>query len=80
VARFDLKADRRAATLVVAASHLEPEASLPRVVESAASELATLAAWLGLERVAVAATTDLGRGLRSLLRRRPIGRAAAGAG
>jgi hypothetical protein len=62
-ARFDLKADRRAASLSVVASHLEPGVPLSDVVEGARVELATLAAWLGLERVVAAPTGDLGRAI-----------------
>ena len=78
VARFDLKADRRRATLHVAASHLEPGVTVPEVIEGAATELATLASWLGLDRIQVAPTGELGRALRSLLRRRTSDRPMAG--
>lgn len=69
-ARFDLKADRRSASLSVVASHLEPEVDPTDVIEGATVELATLAAWLGLERVDVAPTGDLGRTLRDHRRHR----------
>lgn len=68
-ARFDLKADRSRRTLSVLASHLEPGVAPSDVVEAAAIELETLAAWVGLDRVAVAPAGDLGRPLRARFRR-----------
>jgi uncharacterized protein YcaQ len=49
-ARVDLKSDRRARTLIVHATHLEPHAGRD-VVAALREDLAALAAWLGLERV-----------------------------
>ena len=53
VARVDLKADRKARRLLVLAAHIEPEAEPGGVAEALASELQTMALWLGLETVAV---------------------------
>ena len=57
-ARVDLKADRKAGTLLVQASHAEPwagEATPARLAE----ELKLMAGWLGLERVQVERKGDL---------------------
>ena len=54
VARVDLKADRQASCLRVHATHLEPAAP-PHTREALAAELALLAGFLGLERVATEA-------------------------
>jgi uncharacterized protein YcaQ len=52
VARVDLKADRQAATLRVLAAHAEDGAP-PETAHELATELAALAAWLGLDKVHV---------------------------
>jgi hypothetical protein len=59
VARFSLKADRRGGTLRVSGSYLEPGASRDTVADAAASELAGLGSWLGLEGIEVAAHGNL---------------------
>jgi|HubBroStandDraft_1064217.scaffolds.fasta_scaffold04262_7 uncharacterized protein YcaQ len=59
VARFGLKADRRAATLRVTGSYLEPGSTSAAVVQAAARELAELRDWLGLDHVGVADRGDL---------------------
>ena len=59
VARFSLKADRRGGTLRVSGSYLEPGTSRDTVAEAAASELAGLGSWLGLESIEVAAHGNL---------------------
>jgi uncharacterized protein YcaQ len=61
-ARVDLKADRKAGTLRVMASHAEPWAS-PQTPERLAAELKLMAAWLGLARVAVEPRGDLAAAL-----------------
>ena len=58
VARVDLKADRQARALRVQAAHAEPGAP-GDVPERLAATLHEMAAWLGLERVEVAAGGDL---------------------
>ena len=65
VARFDLKADRKTATLRVAASHLEAGAVRATAVDAAALELRRLGDWLGLEHLWVASRGDLAAALRS---------------
>ena len=57
-ARVDLKADRKAGTLLVQASHAEPWATEATAVRLAA-ELTLMAGWLGLERVRVERKGDL---------------------
>ena len=59
VARVDLKADRQAGCLRVRAAHVEPAADAGRTTAALASELGAMAAWLGLERVAVEPEGDL---------------------
>jgi uncharacterized protein YcaQ len=52
IARVDLKADRAASVLRVQAAHVEPGVARARAAATLRPELSTLAAWLGLERVA----------------------------
>ncbi len=59
VARVDLKADRAVATLRVQSAFREPGTVEGEVAEALAEELAAMAAWLGLERVAVEPKGDL---------------------
>jgi len=65
-ARVDLKADRKAGTLRVLASHAEPWAS-PQTPERLAAELQLMTGWLGLERVAVEPRGDLAAALAAEL-------------
>jgi len=53
VARVDLKADRTERRLLVLAAYLEPDAKPGVVADALAAELRTMAAWLGLDSVAV---------------------------
>ena len=57
-ARVDLKADRKAGVLIVQAAHKEPAARADTPA-ALASELAVMAAWLGLERVRIIPSGDL---------------------
>jgi uncharacterized protein YcaQ len=52
VARVDLKADRAASSLRVHAIHYEPQSRQADVLEHLRPDLAAMAGWLGLERVA----------------------------
>ena len=53
VARVDLKSDREAGRLLVAAAHVEPEVDRAEVAGALAEELATMATWLQLDGVQV---------------------------
>ena len=67
VARVDLKADRQGKRLLVQAAHLEarnPQRDAVAVAAALADELASLARWLGLERVVIGRKGDLADGLR----------------
>lgn len=68
VARVDLKADRAARLLLVQGAYAEPGAP-DETAEELAAELRRLAAWLGLDDVAVAPRGDLASGLRASLDR-----------
>ena len=68
VGRVDLKADRKAGTLLVHAAHLEPGKDARAVAGPLAEELRLLAEWLELERVRAGARGNLARTLRGALR------------
>lgn len=55
-ARVDLKADRKAATLLVQSAHLEQAADMASTADALARELASLAKWLQLDRVKIKRT------------------------
>jgi uncharacterized protein YcaQ len=57
-ARVDLKSDRAAGALRVQSAHAEPDAPA-HLAQALAAELALMARWLDLERVAVAGPGDL---------------------
>lgn len=61
--RVDLKADRKASTLLVRATHLEAGAQESATAGALARELGRLADWLGLERVSVGRRGSLARPL-----------------
>jgi uncharacterized protein YcaQ len=58
VGRVDLKADRKAGTLIVKAAYSEPDAP-PETAGELAAELQDLARWLGLGDIAVQPRGDL---------------------
>ena len=66
--RVDLKADRKAAKLLVQAAYVEAGADPEAVAEALAGELRLTARWLGLDGITVAANGDLARPLRRALR------------
>ena len=66
VARCDLKADRKAGTLLVQSAFAEPGAP-PDTAEALAAELHLMSHWLGLERVEVRERGDLAAALRELV-------------
>ena len=67
-ARVDLKADRKTSTLRVQAAYVEAERN-PRIVAAAlAEELRTMATWLSLDSIRVAARGNLASRLRPALR------------
>jgi uncharacterized protein YcaQ len=70
VGRVDLKADRAADALHVVGAFVEPGRSPARVAPALASELATMASWLGLGGVTVGKRGDLAGELRVVVRRR----------
>lgn len=64
VARVDLKADRPRRTLRVVAAHCEPAADPAATAEALKGELALLARWLELDRVAVSRRKGFVQSLR----------------
>jgi uncharacterized protein len=64
VARFDLKADRKAAVLRVAGAYLEERADRAAVVDAATTELDNIRDWLRLEHILVGARGNLVSALR----------------
>ena len=63
-ARVDLKADRKASTLIVQASHVEAERDAGDVAAALAHELRSVAGWLSLDTIAVARKGNLAQALR----------------
>lgn len=63
VARVDLKAERTAGRLRVAAAYLEEGSDEGQVTDALAAELRQIARWLGLGEIAVARKGDLARAL-----------------
>jgi uncharacterized protein YcaQ len=68
VARVDLKADRRGRRLLVQAAHIEAKADPGKAAVALASELHTMANWLGLESVSVGRRGGYARQLRAAVR------------
>jgi uncharacterized protein YcaQ len=64
VARFDLKADRKASVLQVRGSYVETGADANAVAASAATELDALRGWLQLDGMVIARRGDLASALR----------------
>jgi hypothetical protein len=69
-ARVDLKADRKASTLLVHAAYVEPGFAPRRVAAALAAELRAAAAWLSLEHFRVARKGNLAADLNAALRAR----------
>jgi uncharacterized protein YcaQ len=67
VARVDLKSDRANATLRVQAAYAEPDAP-PETAEALATQLRTMASWLGLADVRASERGNLAPALRTALR------------
>ncbi len=67
VARVDVKADRKARTLVVPGAFAEPGVDVGAVAEALGGELRLMAEWLGLERVTIGRKGDLSTPVRKLL-------------
>jgi hypothetical protein len=63
VARFDLKADRKTATLRVASAFMEPGVDPADVAAAAATELDAMRTWLQLRDITVARRGNLARRL-----------------
>lgn len=68
VGRVDLKADRTRGALLVPGAFVEPGRDADRVAEALASELRTMASWLGLDDVVVGERGDLAAALRRVCR------------
>nr|WP_207839254.1 crosslink repair DNA glycosylase YcaQ family protein [Williamsia soli] len=70
VARVDLKTDRPGNRLLVLGAFAEAGADVPLVAESLATDLLTMANWLGVEQIVVGDRGDLAPQLRMSIRRR----------
>lgn len=70
VARVDLKADRKSGELQVPGAFIEPGRDPARVAGALADRLATMAGWLGLDRVTVGKRGDLAVELKAGVRAR----------
>jgi len=67
-ARVDLKADRKASTLVVHSAHLESSRDEAETADALANELRSIAAWLSLESITVARKGRLAKSLKRAVR------------
>ncbi len=70
VARVDLKADRNSGALHVPGAFIEPGRDPARVAGELADQLATMAGWLGLDRVTIGERGDLAAALKAIFRAR----------
>ena len=70
VARVDLKADRNSGALHVPGAFIEPGWDPARVAGELADQLATMAGWLGLDRVTIGERGDLAAALKAIFRAR----------
>ena len=61
--RLDLKSDRKASTLRVAAAHLEPGADAASVAGAVVPELHRMRTWLGFGELAITRRGALSRAL-----------------
>ena len=68
VGRVDVKADRKAKSLLVPGAFAEPGVDIASVADALARELETMAEWLELDRVTVGRKGDLSRPVRRALR------------
>ncbi|WAC55178.1 winged helix-turn-helix domain-containing protein [Gordonia sp. SL306] len=68
VARIDLKADRKAGSLLVLGAFLEDGRAEKVVADRLAADLAAMSGWLGLDRVDVGERGDLSRALSAAVR------------
>jgi uncharacterized protein YcaQ len=66
-ARVDLKADRKASTLIVHAAYLEPGRNARETARALAAELRSLASWLSLASFAIGRKGNLARPLKQAL-------------
>ena len=69
VARVDLKADRKAKSLLVHAAFSEIGREPAAIAEPLAAELVELARWLGLEKIRAGSRGNMARALRAALQR-----------
>lgn len=67
VGRVDVKADRKAGTLLVPSAFVEPQHDKARVAKALASELERFAGWMGLGSIVLGRKGDLMRPLRQAL-------------
>lgn len=68
VARVDLKADRKAGTLLVLAAHIEDGVKATSIVDALVAELRSVADWLQLKRIKISRKGEFARELASRCR------------